>query len=58
MGGLIGAALVKAGASSLVWKGILTTVAFIFISPLIGLFLGLLLEAPYTGSSALGAVTG
>lgn len=42
MGGLIGAALVKAGASSLVWKGILITIAFIFISPIIGLFLGLL----------------
>jgi PiT family inorganic phosphate transporter len=41
MGGLIGAALVKAGISSLIWKGILTTVAFIFISPLLGLLLGL-----------------
>jgi len=43
MGGLIGAALVKAGLTSLVWKGILTTIAFIFISPLLGLVLGLLL---------------
>jgi PiT family inorganic phosphate transporter len=42
MGGMIGAALVKAGISSLVWKGILTTVAFIFISPLLGLLLGLI----------------
>ena len=41
MGGLIGAALIKTGVSSLVWKGILTTIAFIFISPLIGLLLGL-----------------
>ena len=41
MGGLIGAALVKAGISSLIWKGILITVAFIFISPLLGLLLGL-----------------
>jgi len=41
MGGLIGAALVKAGSGSLVWGGILKTVAFIFISPLLGLFLGL-----------------
>jgi inorganic phosphate transporter, PiT family len=41
MGGLIGAALVKAGTGSLVWQGILKTVAFIFVSPLIGLFLGL-----------------
>jgi inorganic phosphate transporter, PiT family len=43
MGGLIGAALVKAGVSSLIWKGILTIVAFIFISPFLGLILGLLL---------------
>jgi len=41
MGGLIGAALVKSGVASLIWKGILTTIAFIFISPLLGLFLGL-----------------
>jgi len=41
MGGMIGAALVKTGASALVWKGILTTVAFIFISPILGLVLGL-----------------
>jgi inorganic phosphate transporter, PiT family len=43
MGGLIGAALVKAGISSLIWTGILRIVAFIFISPILGLFLGLLL---------------
>lgn len=42
MGGLIGAALVKAGISSLIFKGILITVAFIFISPLLGLLLGLI----------------
>jgi PiT family inorganic phosphate transporter len=41
IGGLIGAALVKAGTVSLVWKGIITTVAFIFISPILGLILGL-----------------
>lgn len=41
MGGLIGAALVKAGSGSLVWSGILKTIAFIFISPLLGLLLGL-----------------
>jgi PiT family inorganic phosphate transporter len=41
MGGLIGAALVKSGTAALVWKGILTTIAFIFISPLLGLLLGL-----------------
>ena len=43
MGGLIGAALVKAGTGSLVWAGIIKTIAFIFISPLLGLFLGLVL---------------
>jgi len=41
MGGLIGAALVKAGTSSLVLPGIMKTILFIFISPLLGLFLGL-----------------
>lgn len=41
IGGMIGAGLVKAGPSSLVWKGILKTVAFIFISPIVGLILGL-----------------
>jgi inorganic phosphate transporter, PiT family len=42
MGGLIGAALVKAGTGALVWAGIIKTVIFIFISPLLGLLLGLL----------------
>ncbi len=41
MGGLIGAALVKSGTVALVWKGILTTIAFILISPVLGLVLGL-----------------
>ncbi|MBN2161178.1 MAG: inorganic phosphate transporter [Spirochaetes bacterium] len=41
MGGLIGAALVKAGTSALVWKGIIKTVVFIFVSPLLGMLLGL-----------------
>jgi PiT family inorganic phosphate transporter len=41
IGGMIGAALVKAGPKSLVWKGILKTVTFIFISPMAGLILGL-----------------
>ena len=41
IGGMIGAALVKAGPSALVWKGIIKTVAFIFISPIAGLILGL-----------------
>ncbi len=41
IGGMIGAALVKVGPSALVWKGILKTVTFIFVSPVMGLILGL-----------------
>lgn len=41
IGGMIGAGLVKAGPSALVWKGILKTVTFIFVSPVAGLLLGL-----------------
>jgi PiT family inorganic phosphate transporter len=41
IGGMIGSALVKAGTSALVWKGILKTVVFIVISPTVGLLLGL-----------------
>ena len=41
IGGMIGSALVKAGPSALVWKGILKTVSFIFISPVLGLVFGL-----------------
>ena len=41
IGGMIGAALVKAGPSSLVWQGILKTVTFIFVSPVLGLILSL-----------------
>ncbi|MGD0785967.1 MAG: inorganic phosphate transporter [Sedimentisphaerales bacterium] len=40
IGGLIGAALVKTGQQALVWHGIIKTVAFIFISPIVGLLLG------------------
>jgi PiT family inorganic phosphate transporter len=43
IGGLIGAALAKAGAWSLVPTGIFKTVAFIFISPIVGLLFGALL---------------
>ena len=43
VGGLIGAALVKAGPSALVMKGIIKTVAFIVISPVVGMLLGLTL---------------
>ncbi len=41
IGGMIGSALVKSGTEALVWKGILKTVIFIFISPTAGLILGL-----------------
>lgn len=41
IGGMVGAALVKAGPSSLVLKGIAKTVIFIFVSPVVGLILGL-----------------
>jgi len=40
MGGLAGAALVKAGPGALVMSGILKIVAFIVISPLLGMLLG------------------
>ena len=36
IGGLVGAALPKVGLAGLVWGGIFKTVAFIFISPLVG----------------------
>jgi len=41
IGGMIGAALVKSGAKSLVMSGISKTLIFIFVSPLLGLLLGL-----------------
>jgi PiT family inorganic phosphate transporter len=41
VGGMIGAALVKAGTKALIWSGIIKTVTFIFLSPAIGLVLGL-----------------
>ncbi|AJE99712.1 MULTISPECIES: inorganic phosphate transporter [Pandoraea] len=40
IGGLVGAAVAKAGTGSLVASGLLQTVAFIFISPLLGFVLG------------------
>ncbi|SDV47551.1 inorganic phosphate transporter [Chitinasiproducens palmae] len=40
IGGLVGAAVAKAGFGSLNLHGLLTTVAFIFISPLLGFILG------------------
>jgi inorganic phosphate transporter, PiT family len=43
IGGMVGAALVKTGPDALVWKGILKTVTFIFVSPTVGLILGFVL---------------
>ncbi len=42
IGGLIGAALVKAGPASLVYSGIWKTVLFIFASPILGLLFGII----------------
>lgn len=41
IGGMMGSALMKAGPRALVWKGILKTTTFIFVSPVVGLILGL-----------------
>lgn len=43
IGGMIGAALAKAGTAPLVTAGIIKTAAFIFVSPLLGMLLGSLL---------------
>jgi PiT family inorganic phosphate transporter len=43
IGGMIGAALTKAGTAPLLWPGILKTASFIFISPMLGMLLGALL---------------
>ena len=40
IGGLVGAAVAKAGAGKLVLAGVLKTVAFIVVSPLLGFLLG------------------
>jgi PiT family inorganic phosphate transporter len=42
IGGMIGAAMVKVGSRALVWEGIIKTVTFIIVSPVVGLVLGLL----------------
>ena len=41
IGGLVGAGIAKVGPEVLIWKGIFKTVSFIFISPTLGLLLGL-----------------
>jgi PiT family inorganic phosphate transporter len=43
IGGLVGAGVVKAGLSAIVWPGLITTGAFIVLSPLFGFLLALLL---------------
>jgi PiT family inorganic phosphate transporter len=43
IGGLVGAALAKAGPSALISSGVIKTVAFILVSPLLGFALGALL---------------
>ena len=40
IGGMIGAAMIKAGPAPLLWPGILKTASFIFIAPLLGLAFG------------------
>jgi inorganic phosphate transporter, PiT family len=43
IGGLAGAAVTKAGLGAIVWKGLGITAAAIFLSPMLGFFLALLL---------------
>lgn len=43
IGGLVGAAVAKAGPSSLISSGLVKTIAFIFVSPLLGMLLGSIL---------------
>ncbi len=43
IGGIVGAVMAKAGAHSLIGAGIFKTVAFIFISPMLGFLLGSLM---------------
>lgn len=43
IGGIVGAVLAKAGAGALISKGVLKTVAFIFVSPTLGFLLGSLM---------------
>lgn len=43
MGGLVGSAIVKAGFGSIVPAGLIKTLAFIIISPILGMFLGIVI---------------
>ncbi len=48
IGGMIGAAVAKAGTAPLVSSGIIKTAAFIFISPLLGMLLGALIMLAFS----------
>ena len=54
IGGMIGAALAKAGTAPLLAPGILKTASFIFISPLLGMVLGALHHAAACRGSSSG----
>ena len=43
IGGIVGAVIAKAGAGALIASGVMRTVAFIFVSPLLGFLLGSLM---------------
>ncbi len=43
IGGIVGAVIAKAGATALISSGVMRTVAFIFVSPLLGFLLGSLM---------------
>jgi PiT family inorganic phosphate transporter len=43
IGGIVGAALAKAGPSVLIWSGLTKTILFIFVSPLLGYVFGSLM---------------
>jgi PiT family inorganic phosphate transporter len=58
IGGIVGAVIAKAGAGSLVSTGILKTVAFIFVSPLLGFLLGSLMMVRCHGCSGAHAPAG
>ena len=51
IGGIVGAVIAKAGAGSLVAAGVLKTVLFIFVSPLLGFLLGSLLMVRWRTSA-------
>ena len=58
IGGIVGATMAKAGSGPLIASGVLKTVAFIFVSPLLGFLLGSLMMVAvawvFRGSRPLG----